>query len=167
MAMTKNKTYLPCVTAVDKGFSLIELIIIMAIIGIMIAASTTRLRDITVNARVSAAINQITTDIDQAKTISMSMRKQVKIIFNPTNETYTIYEDGNIFDNFPGSDNGVVKLSNSSDSGVDITSVNLNGSNTITFTKWGDCLQSGIIILNDTREIHIDNLTGYWEIINS
>ena len=167
MAMTKIKRYLTFITNVNTGFSLIELIIIMAIIGIMIAASTTRLKDITVNARVSAAINQITADIDQAKTISMSMRKQVKIIFNQTNETYTIYEDQNVFNNFPGSDNGVVNLSNSDNSGVDITSVNLNGSNTITFTKWGNCLQSGIIILNGTREIHIDKVTGYWKIVNS
>ena len=49
-----------------EGFSLIELIIIMTILGIMIAASTTRIKDITLNARISAAINQITTDIDQA-----------------------------------------------------------------------------------------------------
>ena len=75
--------------------------------------------------------------------------------------------DENVFNNFPGSDNGVVNLSNSDNSGVDITSVNLNGSNTITFTKWGDCLQSGTIILNGTREIHIDKVTGYWEIVNS
>ena len=61
MAMMKNKTYLP-LTSINKGFSLIELIIIMTIIGIMIAASTTRIKDITINARVSAAINQITAD---------------------------------------------------------------------------------------------------------
>ena len=87
--MIKNKTYLP-LTSVNKGFSLIELIIIMTIIGIMIAASTTRIKDITINARVSAAINQITADIDQAKTMSMSMRKQIEIIFNQTNETYNL-----------------------------------------------------------------------------
>ena len=166
MAMMKNKTYLP-LTSSNKGFSLIELIIIMTIIGIMIAASTTRIKDITINARVSAAINQITADIDQAKTISMSMRKQIKIIFNQTNETYTVYKDGNVFNDFPGSNNGTVNLSENNNFGVDITSVNLNGSNVITFTKWGDCLQSGTITLNERREIHIKNLTGYWEIVNS
>ena len=160
MAMIKNKTYLP-LTSVNKGFSLIELIIIMTIIGIMIAASTTRIKDITINARVSAAINQITADIDQAKTMSMSMRKQIEIIFNQTNETYTVYKDGNVFNDFP------VNLSDNNNFGVDITSVNLNGSNVITFTKWGDCLQSGTITLNERREIHIKNLTGYWEIVNS
>ena len=131
------------------------------------AASSSRLRDITVNARVSAAVNQVTSDIDQAKTISMGMRRQIKIIFNQNNETYTIYKNGDVFSDFPGGNNGVVNLSEDNNSGVDITSVSLSGSNVLTFTKWGNCLQSGTIILNDTRQIHIKNLTGHWEVINS
>ena len=150
----------------SKGFSLIELIIVMTILGIIIAASSARLRDITVNARISSAVNQITADIDQAKTMSMGKRKQIKIIFNQNNESYTIYKSGQIYTDYPGSDNGIVSLSDSNSSGVDITSINLDGSNVLTFTKWGNCMQSGTIILNDTREIHIKELTGYWEVIN-
>lgn len=165
--MTKIKKYFINIYPSNNGFSLIELIIVMVILGIIIAASTSRLRDITVNARLSAAINQITSDIDQAKTISMGMRKQIKIIFNQNNETYTIYNDGNIFADFPGSNNGIVNLSDNDNSGVDITNVNFNGSNVLTFTKWGNCLQSGTITLNDSREIHVNDLTGYWEVINS
>ena len=151
----------------SKGFSLIELIIVMTILGIIIAASSARLRDITVNARISSAVNQITADIDQAKTMSMGKRKQIKIIFNQNNETYTIYKSGQVYTDYPGSYNGVVSLSDSNSSGVDITSINLDGSNVLTFTKWGNCMQSGTIILNNTREIHIKELTGYWEVINS
>jgi prepilin-type N-terminal cleavage/methylation domain-containing protein len=151
----------------SKGFSLIELIIVMTILGIIIAAASARLRDITVNARISSAVNQITADIDQAKTMSMGKRKQIKIIFNQNNETYTIYKSGQVYTDYPGSDNGVVSLSDSNSSGVDITSINLDGSNVLTFTKWGNCMQSGTIILNNTREIHIKELTGYWEVINS
>ena len=156
----QNKTY-------SKGFSLIELIIVMAVLGIIIVASSSRLRDITVDARISSAVNQITTDIDLAKSISMSKRKQIKIIFNQNNETYTVYQSGQIYTDYPGSNNGVVSLSDNSNSGVDITSINLDGSNTLTFTKWGDCLQSGTIILNNNREIHVKELTGYWEVVNS
>ena len=165
--MTKNKKYLININQLRNGFSLIELIIVIIILGIIIAASSSRLRDITVNARVSAAVNQVTSDIDQAKTISMGMRRQIKIIFNQNNETYTIYNNGEVFSDFPGSNNGVVNLSEDNNSGVDITSVSLSGSNVLTFTKWGNCLQSGTIILNDTRQIHIKNLTGHWEVINS
>ena len=165
--MTKNKKYLISINQLRNGFSLIELIIVIIILGIIIAASSSRLRDITVNARVSAAVNQVTSDIDQAKTISMGMRRQIKIIFNQNNETYTIYKNGDVFSDFPGSNNGVVNLSEDNNSGVDITSVSLSGSNVLTFTKWGNCLQSGTIILNDTRQIHIKNLTGHWEVINS
>ena len=156
----QNKTY-------SKGFSLIELIIVMAVLGIIIVASSSRLRDITVDARISSAVNQITTDIDLAKSISMSKRKQIKIIFNQNNETYTVYQSGQIYTDYPGSNNGVVSLSDNSNSGVDITSINLDGSNTLTFTKWGDCLQSGTIIINNNREIHVKELTGYWEVVNS
>ena len=151
----------------SKGFSLIELIIVMTILGIIIAAASARLRDITVNARISSAINQITADIDQVKTMSMGKRKQIKIVFNQNNETYTIYKSGQVYTDYPGSDNGVVSLSDSNSSGIDITSINLDGSNVLTFTKWGNCMQSGTIILNNTREIHIKELTGYWEVINS
>ena len=150
-----------------RGFSLIELIIVMTVLGIIIVVSSSRLRDITVDARISSAVNQITTDIDLAKSISMSKRKQIKIIFNQNNETYTVYQSGQIYTDYPGSNNGVVSLSDNSNSGVDITSINLDGSNTLTFTKWGDCLQSGTIILNNNREIHVKELTGYWEVVNS
>ena len=165
--MTIMKHYKNQELQTSKGFSLIELIIVMTILGIIIAAASARLRDITVNARISSAVNQITADIDQAKTMSMGKRKQIKIIFNQNNETYTIYKSGQVYTDYPGSDNGVVSLSDSNSSGVDITSINLDGSNVLTFTKWGNCMQSGTIILNDTREIHIKELTGYWEVINS
>jgi len=165
--MTIMKHYKNQELQTSKGFSLIELIIVMTILGIIIAAASARLRDITVNARISSAVNQITADIDQAKTMSMGKRKQIKIIFNQNNETYTIYESGQVYTDYPGSDNGVVSLSDSNSSGVDITSINLDGSNVLTFTKWGNCMQSGTIILNNTREIHIKELTGYWEVINS
>ncbi len=165
--MTVIKNYKKQNKTCSKGFSLIELIIVMAVLGIIIVASSSRLRDITVDARISSAINQITTDIDLAKSISMSKRKQIKIIFNQNNETYTVYQSGQIYTDYPGSNNGVVSLSDNSNSGVDITSINLDGSNTLTFTKWGDCLQSGTIILNNNREIHVKELTGYWEVVNS
>ena len=97
----------------------------------------------------------------------MAKRVEIKIIFNQDNETYTVYENGEVYTNYPGSNNGIVSLSDSNNSGVDITSIDLNGSNVLTFTKWGNCLQNGGVTLNNTKEIIIYKVTGYWKVINS
>jgi len=165
--MTLMKHYKNQELHTSNGFSLIELIIVMTILGIIVAASSARIRDITVNARISSAVNQITTDIDLAKSMSMAKRVEIKIIFNQDNETYTVYENGEVYTNYPGSNNGIVSLSDSNNSGVDITSIDLNGSNVLTFTKWGNCLQNGGVTLNNAKEIIIYKVTGYWKVINS
>ena len=109
--MTLMKHYKNQELHTSNGFSLIELIIVMTILGIIVAASSARIRDITVNARISSAVNQITTDIDLVKSMSMDKRVEIKINFNQDNETYTVYENGEVYTNYPGSNNGIVSLS--------------------------------------------------------
>ena len=59
----QNKTY-------SKGFSLIELIVIIMVLGILAAVASTRMKDVTGGVSVSVAINQITSDLDLIKEIS-------------------------------------------------------------------------------------------------
>ena len=65
---------------------------------------------------------------------------------------------------YPGSNNGIIDLSDGIFSGVDITQVNLNGSNIVNIDKWGNVLNSGTITLNNNNTISIEKLTGFTEV---
>ncbi len=85
----------------------------------------------------------------------------MSIIFNDNSNSYTIKQDGNIMANYPGSDNGIINISDGNLAGVDITSSNL----TLNIDKWGNYLNSGTITLNGTHNIIVSRLTGNWDII--
>ena len=61
--MTGNKKYKKQIKTRSKGFSLIELIVMIALLGLLAAVASTRIKDISVNIRVSGVINQITSDL--------------------------------------------------------------------------------------------------------
>ena len=150
----------------QKGFSLIELLVMLAIIGLLAAAASTKIFDISTNVRVSSAINQISSDIALVKEMALAKHKTMSITYNKNADEYIIREGSSIMNEYPGSNNGIITLSEGIFSGVDITQVNINGSNKITFDKWGNVLNNGTITLNDDYTISIDKLTGFTEVIN-
>tara|TARA_Y100000588_G_scaffold67290_1_gene68107 strand:- start:824 stop:1321 length:498 start_codon:yes stop_codon:yes gene_type:complete len=162
--MTLMKHYKNQVLQISKGFSLIELIVIMTLLGILAALASTRIKDISVNVRVSAATNQITSDIELIKETALANHENMSITYNLEQNNYTIRKNGSIMTDYPGSDSGIINLSEGMFSGVDITQVNINGSNVINFDKWGNVLNNGTITLNQNHIISINKLTGFTEI---
>ena len=145
----------------SNGFSLIELIVIIMVLGILAAVASTRMKDVTGGVSTSVAINQITSDLDLIKELSLASHENMSIVFNDITNSYTIKQGGNIMVDYPGSENGIVDISDGNLSNVSITSSNL----TLNIDKWGNYLNGGIITLNGTHNISVSSLTGNWEII--
>ena len=146
------------------GFTLIELMVIVAVLGILAAVASTRIKDISGSVRVSSAINQITSDIELVKEIALANHEQMSITYNHSLDNCTFRKNGTLMTDYPGSNNGIIDLSEGIFSGVNITQVNLNGSNIVNIDKWGNVLNSGTITLNNNHTISVEKLTGFTEV---
>ena len=144
----------------SRGFSLIELIVVIALLGILGAIATTQIGDISSKMRVSSAINQIISDIELTKEFALANSTAMTITYDVNLDRYFIKDNGNLVANFPGSDNGIISLSNGIFSNTDLTQINLNGSNDIMIDKWGNVLNDGTIVLNDNYIITISKISG-------
>jgi len=147
-----------------RGFTLIELIIVIVLLGLLALVASTRVQDTSLNVRISAAINQITSDLEQVKTLALAHHKNMSLTFNVSTEAYSIHKNGTLMTDYPGSNSGIIDLSQGTFTGVNITSTNINGSNVINIDKWGNVLNNGTITLNDAHTIEFKKLTGHWEV---
>ena len=164
--MTKNKKYLPPPRKLNTGFTLIELLVMIIILGILGTLSSVRIKNISSNVKITSTLNRIRSDINMVKELALSSHNNMSISFNHLQDSYTVLKNGTIMQGYPDSENGVINLSSGSFSNVDITSVNFNNSNIISFDKWGNVLNSGTIVLNQDHTLQISGMNGIIEISN-
>jgi len=151
-----------------KGFTFIELIMVLIIVGILGSMVFTRILNNLNPIKVRAAIEQITSDIEQTKALSMAQHDTITIAFNIANDSYSIYNGstGNqtIMTDYPGSNNGVISFDQTEYSGVDISSASFGNSTNLSFDPWGNTILGGTITLNTDNVITVQTVTGHWAI---
>ena len=151
----------------SAGFSLTELIIIIVLIGIFAAMAMTRTRAGMTTIQVQIAIDQITSDMDLAKSMAFARHDTITLVFSTSQEEYTVYNgpDGSrsAITNFPNSINGVISFDQADFIEVDITSANFNGSAELQFLPLGDPKSGGSIVLN-LKTISVEPVTGKWSV---
>ena len=150
--------------SLSKGFSLIELVIIIVLIGIFTTIALTRTNTGMTTIREQIAIDQITNDIDLARSMAFAKNETITIKFDINQESYSVHNESGIITDFPNSSSdGVISLDNSYLRDLDIKAANFGNSSDLQFQPLGDPVSGGTIELN-TKTITIESVTGRWSV---
>lgn len=149
-----------------SGFTLIELVLVIIIIGLFSTIAIMKTRSGLDTIRSNLAIDQLTVDIDCARTFAFGQNDTITVVFSVANDNYSFYSGHDasrtLITNFPNSDSGVISLKNDPYYN-DITSANFNGSNELQFFPLGEVKSGGTITI-DGHTISIENVTGNWSL---
>lgn len=155
----------------QAGFSLTELVIILAIIGLLSAVAVPNLAEMMPRFRLSNATQRIMTDLQFARMRAIATNKEYRLNFNPSVESYLI-EEGNQSSGstWPGTTMDLERKFNDSNNlyyqkNIDIASVNQNpvfspkglSSATTTIHLQNDHQDKKTITLNIAGKIKVTN----------
>ncbi|XHC25877.1 MAG: prepilin-type N-terminal cleavage/methylation domain-containing protein [Phycisphaerales bacterium] len=74
----------------STGFSLVELVVVMLILGVIAAIAAPRFGHASTTFRLEAAINKIEADLKYAAQMARAQSRTVKVTFDPDTDSYTI-----------------------------------------------------------------------------
>lgn len=92
-----------------SGFTLMEVMVVMAIIGILASISVPNFRNYMIQRRLNGATRQIMSDLMYARMQAVSQNNKFRVIFNGDGKQYTILDDNNDNDNADSGEQTVVK----------------------------------------------------------
>jgi len=149
----------------SNGFSLMEFIIVVSILGILSAIIVPRYMTAIENVRVRNAVEKIKDDIRYIRDYAVARHDTTWIVLNPSTNSYGIYSG-------PSSMNRTLLVDplTHTQQIVDIealyidaflTQVNFGGSQEMYFDWWGTPSNGGEIIINNSLTIKIEPKSGY------
>ena len=144
----------------ENGFSLLELVVIIAIVGIFGTMTSLYVKDMTDNSGLSRTAHQILADVRHCQEIAMTMRRQ--IFFNVDGNSYTGTYDTAGGDPVPSPNGGTIgeTIGTGDFKGVSITSY----LSSLSFDRMGAPdvgSERAVITLNGKISIMIVPETGY------
>ncbi len=99
----------------QRGFSIIELLIIIAIISIIMGVAYNWIINLVANQRLKNAADMLMNDLSKAKTMSVSGRYMWGVYLSPGENCYLIFEDRDASCNITGTVNASCNYSGTAD----------------------------------------------------
>ncbi len=155
-----------------RGFTIVEILIVVVILGIT-AMMVIPMIGSAGQMQLRSAANMISADMEYAKSLSISRGQMFSVVFNASNESYSIKDQaGNVISHpvKKGFDY-VVEFGTERLDRVDIATVNFDSTNTVKFDYLGSPyngggteLNSGVITLQadgTTVTVSVEPVTGF------
>jgi type IV fimbrial biogenesis protein FimT len=137
-----------------KGFTLVELMIAIAVLAIVAAIAGLTLHSYTLNRNLKSAAREIVSDFFVYRARAVSEGRTYRIAFDVDGSTYTIQ---------PGTATPVTRSPSAFGSDIRITAANFGGGHTVNFLPRGTVSPFGNIKLKNSRDSNATikvNITG-------
>ena len=137
----------------NKGFTLVEMIVVLAIIGIILGVSLPFFSQFIASARLKTAVRDVVTTLSAARSYAITKRADCSVVFDLEKEQYWIEILGS-----------VLEKKNKTPEGIDLLDTTFS-SHRVTFLPTGALIgSSGSITIIDkggrTKLVRVINVTG-------
>jgi len=149
-----------------RGFTVVELMVGVAIVGILIAAAVPNLRSYRESQRMSSACDRISAMCRAARATARSQNHQVIITYDTSNDEVAVHEDAD--------DDGIVDGGENVQTFAMPSGVFLDSStftnNALVFNNRGRCVEGGSVIVDglehvDQKRIRVSAGTGHVKVL--
>jgi prepilin-type N-terminal cleavage/methylation domain-containing protein len=134
-----------------KGFTLIEILMVITIVGILTVSFIPRMKEVTDEVKVKAAAKKLIADIRYSQGVAMSRHTNTTVVFTPSGNGYSLFDNDTgklLVDPFSRGNATVIFGNGNQFNGVSITSVNFNGTGTLRFDYQGNPQNgAGLVLL--------------------
>lgn len=146
------------------GYSLIELILIISIIGILVSMAIPRVGNIMEGVNEKAVSDRLIQDFNLVRSMAVSQHDTTWLIVDQAQNQYGLWigpSGSRVLIPDPNTGESIVLDLDSAYSGVQITSASFGGSSEVSFNWWGTPSSGGTIVLNGgSRTITLTAETG-------